>query len=168
MNSKKEEIRAVDRILNDYASHHQNMANIRIQYLFIPLFVFSLMGLITAVPFPYLAFLGKYNMFINWFSFALAIAIYYYLRLSPLLSYLMLFTFGVLYFFIVQLEYVEQGGGIRLWQASSVILVASLSFLVLGNQTEEHKLPIAQFWKKVVLGPIWLWRSILIRFNFRY
>src|SRR5690606_19814057 len=168
MGSNNEEVRKIDILLDEYSLHHQTPVNIRLQFLFIPLFVFSLMGLITAVPFPYLAFLGKYNMFINWFSFALAIAIYYYLRLSPLLSYLMLFTFGALYFFVVQLEYVEQGGGIRLWQASLILFLVSLSALIIGNYKEKNGVPLIQFWKKVVLGPLWVWRIILRKFNLKY
>ncbi len=168
MKSEKEEIRNTDKLFADYEVFSQNRSNLIIQIVFIPLLIFSLMGLITAVPFPYLAFLGKYNMFINWFSVALAIAIYYYLKQSPLLSYLMLFSFGALYFFIVQLEYVEQGGGIKLWQISAIIFVVSLFFLTLGNQQEKNKLPLTQFWKNVVIGPIWLWSLILKRFNLRY
>ncbi len=168
MSQEKNESREIDKLLKEYSEYHQGKTNQAIQYLFIPLLIFSLMGLITAVPFPQLAFLGKYNMFINWFSVALAIAIYYYLKQSPLLSYLMLFSFGALYFFIVQLEYVEQGGGIKLWQISAIIFVVSLFFLTLGNQQEKNKLPLTQFWKKVVIGPIWLWSLILKRFNLRY
>ncbi|WP_052305832.1 Mpo1-like protein [Pseudopedobacter saltans] len=168
MKQKVEEQRNVDKMLSDYGTYHFNQANFIIQVIFLPLLIFSLMGLITATPFPYLAFLGKYNMFINWFSIVLALAIYYYLKQSPLLSYIMLFTFGALYFFIVQLEYVEQAGGIKLWEISLLIFVVSLLFLLLGNQNEEHKLPLSQFWKKIIIGPIWLWSLVLKRFNLKY
>jgi len=168
MSKEQDQPREIDKLLKEYSEYHQDKANQIIQYLFIPLLIFSLMGLITAVPFPHLAFLGKYNMFINWFSIALAIAIYYYLKHSPLLSYIMLFSFGALYFFIVQLEYIEQAGGIRLWQISSIIFIVSLFFLIAGNLQERNKLPVIKFWKKIVIGPIWLWSLVFKHFNLRY
>lgn len=168
MSQEKEQPREIDRLLQEYTAYHQNPTNIFIQRLFIPLFIFSLMGLITVVPFPYLAFLGKYNMFINWFSFALAITIYYYLRLSPLLSYLMLFTFGVLYFFIVQLEYVEQGGGPKLWQVSLAIFFISTAILSWGTTQESKKAPLLKRLHFVLIAPLSMWFSLVKRFNWRY
>lgn len=168
MKKQKEELRNIDKLFIAYELHHHNRLNFVIQLIFIPLVIFSLMGLITAAPFPHLAFLGKYNMFINWFSFALAIAIYYYLKQSPLLSYLMLFSFGALYFFIVQLEYIEQAGGFKLWQISSLLFIVSSIVLFWGNRQEENKLPVSQCWKKVIIGPIWLWSLLLKRFHRQY
>lgn len=168
MSQEKNEPREIDKLLQEYSAYHQNTTNILIQYLFIPLFIFSLMGLITAVPFPYLAFLGKYNMFINWFSVALAITIYYYLRLSPLLSYLMLFTFGALYFFIVQLEYVEQGGGPKLWQVSVVLFLISTAILSWGTAKESKKAPLLKRLHFILIAPLWMWFYLVKRFNWRY
>ena len=168
MKQQKEELRSVDKLFLSYGSFHKHKINFIINLIFVPLLVFSIMGMITAVPFPQLAFLGKYNMFINWFSFALALAIYFYLKQSPLLSYLMLFLYGALYFFIVQLEYVERAGGIKLWQMSLILFVAALIMLVIGNRKENQPLPFAQFWKKAVVGPIWLWSLLLKRFKLNY
>ncbi|MFD1631245.1 DUF962 domain-containing protein [Pseudopedobacter beijingensis] len=168
MSKEKEQPREIDKLFKEYTEYHQNKTNINLRYLFVPLFIFSCMGLITATPFPHLAFLGKYNMFINWFSVALAIAIYYYLKLSPLLSYLMLFTFGALYFFIVQLEYVEQGGGPRLWQVSAVLFVISLIGLLWGGSLEKKKSSLWQKMHFIVIAPVWMWFQLVKRFNWRY
>lgn len=88
---KKEEKRIIDILFAQYAESHQNATNRLIHWVCVPLIVFSIIGLVTAIPFPQLNFLGKYNMYINWFSFVMAASIYYYTKLSPMLSILCCF-----------------------------------------------------------------------------
>ena len=82
----KEELRQVDVYFAQYSENHQNPTNKLIHWICVPLIVFSLFGLIWAIPFPHLNFLGSYNGFFNWDSFLIAFAIYYYYKLSPMLS----------------------------------------------------------------------------------
>ncbi len=168
MKVKQEEIRPIDLLFAEYSTYHQNPVNRLLHWIFVPLLLFSIIGLVTAIPFPHLAFLGKYNMFINWFSFLLAGSIYYYLRLSPLLSYLMLFMIGIMYFFIVQLEYIEQGGGPALWQVSLCILAVSLIGKFIGYKIEGKMPPFLSSLKFLFIGPIWLLHLILRKFNLKY
>ncbi|MFC5284183.1 DUF962 domain-containing protein [Pedobacter alpinus] len=165
---KKEEKRKVDILFNEYSEFHQNSKNKLIQWICVPLIIFSIIGLITSIPFPQLAFLGKYNMFINWFSVVLACAIYYYLKLSPLLSYLMLFFFGFCYFFIVQLEYIEQAGGPTLWQVSLAIFVLAHIGQFIGYKIEGKKPSFLNAIKFLLVGPIWLLHVILTRLTIKY
>jgi len=168
MKVKQEEIRPIDLLFAEYAAYHQHPTNRLLHWIFVPLLLFSIIGLVTAIPFPHLAFLGKYNMFINWFSFLLAGSIYYYLRLSPLLSYLMLFTIGILFFFIVQLEYVEQDGGPALWQVSLCIFVISWIGKFIGYKIEGKMPPFLSSLRFLLIGPIWFIHIILKKFNLRY
>jgi uncharacterized membrane protein YGL010W len=92
------EKRPVDIYFDKYAESHQHSTNKLIHWICVPLIVFSLLGLFWAIPFPYLKFLGKYNGFLNWASFLIGFSIYYYYKLSPVLSYLMLLIlFGFSY-----------------------------------------------------------------------
>ena len=154
MKVKQEEIRPIDVLFAEYVAYHQHPTNRLLHYVFLPLLLFSIIGLVTAVPFPHLAFLGKYNMFINWFSFLLAGSIYYYLKLSPLLSYMMLFLIGMLYFFIVQLEYVEQAGGPALWQVSLIIFAVASIGKFIGYKIEGKMPPFTSSLKFLLIGPI--------------
>src|SRR5882757_10768810 len=91
-------VRPVDVYFAKYAESHQNKTNEAIHFICIPLIVFSLLGLVWSIPFPSLNFLGTYNGVFNWASFLIAFSVYYYLKLSPILSYLMLFVlFGFCY-----------------------------------------------------------------------
>ncbi len=167
-NNMKEEKREIDILFDKYAESHQNPSNKIIHWICVPLIVFSIVGLVSAIPFPHIGFLGKYNMYINWFSLLLAGTIYYYLKLSPILSYLMLFFFGLCYFFVVQLEHLEKSGGPALWQVSLAIFVLSWIGQFIGHQIEGKKPSFLDDLKFLLIGPIWLLHFILKKLNIRY
>ncbi|MBU1371144.1 MAG: DUF962 domain-containing protein [Bacteroidetes bacterium] len=165
---KLEEIREVDILFLKYAASHQNPTNKIIHWICVPLIVFSIVGLVSAIPFPHIGFLGKYNMYINWFSLLLAGTIYYYLKLSPILSYLMLFFFGLCYFFVVQLEHLEKSGGPALWQVSLAIFVLSWIGQFMGHKIEGKKPSFIDDLKFLLIGPIWLLHFLLKKLKIRY
>jgi len=164
----KEGIRTVDTLFDQYSASHQNPTNKIIHWICVPLIVFSIVGLVSAIPFPYLAFLGRYNLYINWFSLLMAACIYYYLKLSPILSYLMLFFFGICYFFVIQLEQIEKLGGPALWQSCLVIFVLAWIGQFIGHKIEGKKPSFFDDVKYLLIGPIWLMHFILKKFKIRY
>ena len=165
---KKEEKRKIDSLFDSYSESHQNPTNKLIHWICVPLIVFSIIGLLTAIPFPHIGFLGKYNMYINWFSFVLAITIYYYSTLSPILSYLMLFFFGICYFFVIQLEYLEKSGGPALWQVSLAIFVLAWVGQFVGHKIEGKKPSFLEDLKFLLIGPLWLLHFLLKKMNVKY
>ena len=78
-------------LFEKYTASHQNKLNLIINCIAIPIMVFGILGFTWAIPFPVFSFLGQYIGYINWTSLIIAFSIYYYLKLSPLLSYFMLF-----------------------------------------------------------------------------
>src|SRR5690606_10278449 len=82
--------------------------------------------------------------FLNWGSFYIAVVIYLYLRLAPTLSYAMLFSIGIMSFLIVQLEYLERGGGPAVWSvALCLTLVGAIGLFFQarkGHQVSFHEL----------------------------
>lgn len=168
MNSPESSPRKINVLFNQYSQVNQNPINRALQWVCIPLLVFSIIGLVTAIPFPHLNFLGKYNTYISWFSFLLAFTIYYYLKLSPILSYLMLLTVGILYYFIIQLEYVEREGGPDLWLVSGSIFVLAVLGLLWGRQIESQKICLLRYLKLLLIAPIWFLSLILKCFKMNY
>lgn len=164
----KVEKRKVDILFDKYSESHQSSTNRIINWICVPLIVFGIVGLVTSLPFPHIGFLGKYNMFINWFSVVLAVTIYYYSTLSPILSYLMLFVFGIFYVLIVQLEYVEQAGGPALWQVSLGIFTLAWIGQIIGNSIEGKKPSLLDNLEFILIGPIWLLHFLLKKLNLRY
>ncbi len=122
------------------------------------------------VPFPTIGFLAEhgYDTFLNWGSFFIAAVVYYYLRLAPTLSYAMLLVVGLFSFVIVQLEYVERDGGPAVWSVCAVLLLLSLGALYLGKRLERVPVPLRDFSRFLVLGPIWLWHFVFKKLNIPY
>src|SRR5690606_37036412 len=162
--------REVDGYFDAFNQQYQHPVNRIIQWIALPVFVFAVLGLIWMVPFPEIAFLKKhgYDTFLNWGSFFIAGVVYYYLRLAPTLSYAMLLTIGVFSFFIVQLEYAEQEGGLPVWLVCVILLSISLGALFLDKSLERIAIPFRRFLHLLVLEPIWLWHFVFKRLNIPY
>jgi len=149
---------------------YQHPVNRLIQYTALPVFSFAVLGLVWMIPFPEIGFLKKYgyDTFLNWGSFFIAGFIYYYLRLATTLSYAMLLTVGILSFFIVRLEYIEQAGGPSVWWVCALLLFASFLALYLGKRMEENPVSFSSFLRLLALGPIWLWHFVFKKLNIPY
>ncbi|TCK83684.1 Mpo1 family 2-hydroxy fatty acid dioxygenase [Albibacterium bauzanense] len=152
----KKPVSKVDALFLQYADSHQNSTNILIHWICVPLIVFGIFGLVWSIPFPHIDFLGKYNGFINWASFLVAFSIYYYLKLSPTLSYGMLLIIGLFSYFIVQLEYWELAGGPALWLVCLIIFILSWIGQFIGHKIEGKKPSFLTDLKFLLIGPIWL------------
>lgn len=161
-------IRPIDSYFSTYAESHQNPTNKLIHWICVPLITFSLLGLVWAIPFPYFAFLGKFNGFVNWASFLIAFSIYYYTRLSPILSYCMLLATFVFAYFIVQLEKVEIAGGPAMWQVCLVIFILSWIGQFIGHKIEGKKPSFLNDIKFLLIGPIWLFHFLLKKIGLKY
>jgi len=166
--SKSVETRPVDIYFAKYAESHQNPTNKLIHWICVPLIVFSLFGLIWAIPFPYLKFLGSYNGYFNWGSFLIAFSIYYYIRLSPMLAYIMLLILMFFSFLVIQLAQWQSTGGPALWLVCLVIFVLSWIGQFIGHKIEGKKPSFLDDIKFLMIGPIWLLHFILKRFRIKY
>ncbi|EDM34048.1 hypothetical protein PBAL39_07090 [Pedobacter sp. BAL39] len=166
--TKVEAKREIDVLLDQYGESHQNSTNKLIHWICVPLIVFSLLGLVWAIPFPQLEFLGAYNGFVNWASFLIAFAVYYYYRLSAVMSYFMLlFVFAASYG-IVQLEYWQAAGGPALWLTCLVIFVLAWVGQFIGHKVEGKKPSFLDDVKFLLIGPLWLLRFICQKMKVKY
>ncbi|GAA4796430.1 DUF962 domain-containing protein [Olivibacter ginsenosidimutans] len=164
----KVEKRPIDLLFEQYALYHQQGTNQFIHWFVVPLMTFSISGIIWSIPFPHLNFLGQYNGFINWFTLFMAVVVYYYLRLAPTLSYVMLLTFGLFSYLIVHLEYWEQAGGPTLWSVCLILLIISCIGQFIGYKTEQKKPSFSIGLQFLLTGPIWLWHVIFKKLKFPY
>ncbi|MEJ2904198.1 Mpo1-like protein [Pedobacter panaciterrae] len=165
---KTEQRSEVDVLFDKYAESHQNPSNEIIHWICVPLIVFSLLGLVWAIPFPHIGFLGRYNGYLNWASFLIAFSVYYYLKLSPVLSYLMLLLIFGMSMIIVQLEKWEASGGPALWLVCLVIFVIAWIGQFIGHKIEGKKPSFLDDVKFLLIGPIWLLHFICKKVGLRY
>jgi len=166
--SKAIEKRPVDIYFDKYAESHQNPTNKAIHWVCVPLIVFSLFGLIWAIPFPYIKFLGQINSYLNWGSFLLAFSCYYYYRLSPVLSYFMLIVLFAFSYGIIELLSWQTAGGPALWLVCLVIFILAWIGQFIGHKIEGKKPSFFDDLKFLLIGPIWLLHFILKKFSIRY
>ncbi|MGY0040411.1 Mpo1 family 2-hydroxy fatty acid dioxygenase [Pedobacter sp. NJ-S-72] len=166
---KLENKKEVDILFDTYSESHQNPSNELIHWICVPLIVFSLLGLVWSIPFPYLGFLGKYDGFVNWASFLIAFSGYYYYRLSPVLSYMMiLLIFAAAFIIVQQLEKWALAGGPALWLVCVVIFVLSWVGQFIGHKIEGKKPSFLQDVKFLLIGPIWLLHFICLKVGLKY
>lgn len=169
MMQKQEEKRLVDVYFDKYSESHQNATNKIIHWICVPLIVFSLFGLIWAIPFPYLDFLGRYNGYVNFASFLIAFAIYYYYKLSPVLSYLMLLLMMFFSAGIVSLEKMHNNEGWpQMWQVCLGIFVLSWIGQFIGHKIEGKKPSFFDDLRFLLIGPIWLLHFLLKKAGIKY
>jgi len=90
------------------------------------------------------------------------------LKLSPTLSYMMLFTIGLMSFFIVHLEYIERDGGPAVWFVCALIALISFIALLIGAKREKASIAPNDFCRFLLVGPIWLWHFVFKKLNVRY
>jgi uncharacterized membrane protein YGL010W len=161
-------IRPIDKYFDKYAESHRDHTNKLIHWICVPLIMFSLFGLVWAIPFPHLEFLGQYNGIVNWASFLLAFTIYYYYRLSPVLSYAMLLLLFIFAAGITGLEKLERSGWWPMWQVCLVIFVLSWIGQFIGHKIEGKKPSFLDDLKFLLIGPLWLMHFIFRRAGIRY
>lgn len=160
--------RTIDRLFAQYAAYHQHPTNKLLQKIFVPLFFFGLFALVWAIPFPHLNFLGRYNGFVNWASFLIAFSIYYYYKLSPVLSYFILFTFFGFSYGIIQLERWQHVGGGRLWEVGLVLFIGSLIGMFIGYGADKKDPGYFIRLKHIFTAPAFLWHLILNKFSIKF
>ncbi|MDR3696391.1 Mpo1-like protein [Mucilaginibacter sp.] len=160
--------RPVDIYFDKYAESHQNPTNKLIHWICVPLIVFSLFGLVWAIPFPHLKFLGQYNGFVNWASFLIAFGCYYYYRLSPVLSYLMVLVLFAFSYGIIEIVGFQKAGGPALWLICLVIFVLAWIGQFIGHKIEGKKPSFFDDLRFLLIGPIWLLHFILKKYSIRY
>ena len=157
----------VDFLIREYAVTRQHPSNILIHFVCIPLGMFSLLGLAWSIPFPYLEFLGRYNGYVNWASFLIAFGIYYYYRLSPVFSYMMLLLVFAMSMIVVQFEKWELLGGPALWLVSAFFLLLASVALFIGRKIEGKHTPLLNRVKFMLIGPIWILKLLSNKIGFK-
>lgn len=167
MAEKQVEKKEIHAVIQDYSELHKNPINRSIQWICIPLLTFGLLGIVWSIPFPYLAFLGKYNGFVNWASFLIACSIYYYYKLSPVLSYgILLFVFA----FSAGIVGLEKLHTNQSWptmgSACMGIFVLGLALQFFGYKYEGKTPALSSNIKSLLNGPIWLMHRVFNKFGY--
>ena len=155
--------------LNRYAESHQNHSNVLIHWSCVPLIVFSLLGLVWAIPVPHIAILGKLNGYVNLATLLILFATVYYLRLSFRIGIAMILTICIFSSGIILLERLARlHGWPEMWQVCSTIFVLAWVAQFIGHKIEGKKPSFLEDLQFLLIGPAWLWVKFFRKMNWKY
>ena len=160
--------RQLDILIAEYSQQHYSSINKKIHYWTVPFFSFAVLGLIWAIPFPHIDFLGRYNGFINWASFVIAIVGYYYYRISPVLTYGPLLLLLVYSVGIVQLEKLHTNNAWPTMGEVCLGIAIVCNLVQFGGHKLQGSVPSIRYsFKTLLTGPLWLFYGLFTRMGIR-
>ena len=149
--------------LDKYGESHQNTTNKLIHWICVPSIMFSLFGLLYAIPFPV-----ERGLFTNWAAVLLLAALLYYLRLSfPM--FLGFLVVGGLILLGNDAIYraVGQDAGRLALIALGIFVVAWIGQFI-GHKIEGKKPSFLEDVQFLLIGPAWLLHFIYKQAGIRY
>lgn len=154
-------MRPIDQWLLEYGESHQNATNKAIHWICIPLIMFSLFGLLYAIPFPFVA---QKTAFLNWGAVFLALALAFYLRLS--IS--MFLGFVLIGAAMLTGNHRIAQTGVSLPLVSILIFVIAWIGQFYGHKIEGKKPSFFKDLQFLLIGPAWLLHFIFKKIGIAY
>jgi len=153
----------MDWFLEKYGESHQNPTNKIIHWFCVPAIMFSLFGLLYAIPFPV-----ERGMFTNWAAVFYIGTLLYYLRLS-IPMFIGFIPIGVAMIFGIDAIYHGVG------ESASMLAYISLGIFVvawiiqfIGHKIEGAKPSFIEDVQFLMIGPAWLLHFIYKKVGINY
>lgn len=152
-------MKKINYLLDQYGESHKNGTNKLIHWICVPAIFFSIVGLVSIIPFPW-----EINIYeginLSWALFALILVLLYYVSLSvPLSLGMLLFSIGCLVL-CSQINVSKYS----LWIYIGIFAV-SWVFQFIGHNIEGKKPSFLQDIQFLLIGPAWLMHFILKKLN---
>lgn len=149
-------------LIDAYGVSHKNKTNKLIHWVCVPAIFFSIVGLISVIPFPGEAELIK-NIEFNWSFIALLLVLIYYVSLSiPISIGMSLFSLICIYL-CGHLNTFDHPTWIYI-----VVFALSWVFQFIGHHIEGKKPSFLQDIQFLLIGPAWLMHFIYKKLKIRY
>lgn len=156
-------MRKIDLLLTKYGESHQHPTNKLVHWICVPTIMFSLFGLLYAIPFP-----AERNLFFNWAAVVLALALIYYLRLSvPMFLGFVLIGFLLLWGNNAIFLAVGRNAG-QLAVISLIIFAMAWGGQFIGHKIEGAKPSFLEDVQFLLVGPAWLMHFIFRKAGVKY
>ena len=152
-------MKKINSLLDQYGESHKNSTNKLIHWICVPAIFFSIVGLVSIIPFPWE--IGIYEEInLGWALVALILVLLYYVSLSiPLSIGMLLFSVGCL-FLCSKINHFNYA----LWAYVGVFAI-SWVFQFIGHNIEGKKPSFLQDIQFLLIGPAWLMHFILKKLN---
>ena len=145
-------------LLAEYGESHQNPTNKLVHWVCVPLIMFSLIGLLWAVPVPGLV--RNLSPWLNWGTLVMALALVYYVRLSSRLALGMVLVWAAM---AMALRVVAGTAVLPLWAICLIIFALAWVGQFWGHKVEGKKPSFLKDLQFLLIGPLWL-----LHFGYRW
>lgn len=153
-------MKTIQQWLDAYGESHQNPINKAIHWICVPAIMFSLIGLIMSIPFPF----GDITLYFNWATPVYLAALIFYLRLSVVMFIGFALIMGTMIWLNLLIYYSE----LNLPLISILIFIAAWIGQFKGHQIEGKKPSFLQDIQFLLIGPAWLLHFVLKKAGIRY
>ena len=151
----------VSSLLAEYSADHQHPVNRQLHTVCVPVIVISLLGLLWSIPVPG----GSDGLpyFVNWATVGAALALLWYVKLSPRLAIGMAVSLVLYFAVIVGLTRLEA----PLWLTSAAIFIIAWIGQFVGHGYEGKRPSFFRDLRFLLVGPIWVLAKIYQRLGIR-
>lgn len=155
-------MRSVADWLLEYGESHTDPTNKLLHWICVPLIVLSVMGLVWSLPVP--AAFSEASPWLNWATIAAALAVLYYVLLSPRLAA------GITVAFVVMFAILDALGELPwpLWATSLTIFVVAWIGQFIGHAIEGKRPSFFKDVQFLLIGPLWLVAALYRSLRLRY
>ncbi len=159
-------MKTVDQWLDEYGDSHKNATNKLIHWICIPLIMFSLFGMLWAIPVP--SQFVKISPLLNWSSIILGLALIFYIRLSiPLFLGFVLISLGIVLGNNVLFNLVGGNPGLQVLVSLLIFILAWVGQFI-GHNIEGKKPSFFKDLQFLLIGPAWLLHFALKKVGLPY
>jgi uncharacterized membrane protein YGL010W len=154
--------RRIDRLIAEYGESHKNALNKAIHWLAVPVIAWTVLALLWEAPLP--ASLAQVP-YVNWATIISALAVIYYVALSPPLAIGMAAFLGLCLWLITL---AKAGFGLPLWQLAVGLFVIAWILQFIGHHVEGKRPSFFKDVQFLLIGPAWLLHFLYRRVGLPY
>ncbi len=144
-------MRTMQQWLDEYGESHRHPTNKSIHWICVPAILFSVLGLLWLVPVPSgMAALGAW---VNWATLVVALAVIYYLVLSPALAVGMA---AIVLLMLGAIGWLATAPAFPPWTLFAGIFVVAWIGQFIGHKIEGRKPSFFKDVQFLLIGPAWL------------
>ena len=153
----------MDWLLDKYGESHLNPTNKLIHWICVPSIVFSLFGVLYALPFPVAR-----GLFTNWAFVLYAVTLVYYIRLSLPIALGLMLICGAMVFGVDAIFNAVGRDAIGLAKVAFGIFVIAWIGQFIGHKIEGKKPSLLEDLQFLMVGPAWLLSFIYKKVGIKY
>jgi uncharacterized membrane protein YGL010W len=153
---------SLSELFDEYSESHRHPQNKLIHWICVPLIVWSLLGMIWTVPVPVV--FNDLNVWVNWATLSVAVAMVYYLLHSWSLAVGLLI---ILIFMLLPLPWFEEEG-ISLLKLSLCVFIVAWVGQFIGHIIEGKRPSFLKDLQFLLIGPLWLLAHLYRKLHIPY